>query len=100
MRHFGVLAAVLVALPFPAFAESGVWVADEQFAQINVACKRLYRCTTGQDILHDSNTVVRVTPPESVWGVCSAGGGPADSCNECLTNPPTTLCEWHVVPKT
>ena len=39
------------------------------------------------------------TPNEWTTGVCSAGGGAADSCNHCLTNPPETPCEWWLEPK-
>jgi hypothetical protein len=39
-------------------------------------------------------THVKTTPAEVVSGACSVGGGPADECNVCLSNPPETRCEW------
>jgi hypothetical protein len=77
-------------------AEDGVWSPTNTVAQVNVACTRVYLCTPGKDILHSSETKVTTTPPKLVFGVCSAGGGPIDSCNDCLTNPPRDKCEWHL----
>jgi hypothetical protein len=82
-----------------ASAESGQWIADSQFAQVNVACSRVYYCKPGQDILHSADTKVVTTPNKLVWGVCSAGDGPVDSCNVCLTTSPGEPCQWHVAPK-
>jgi hypothetical protein len=82
-----------------ALGDTGLWVAEDSFAQVNVFCLRTYRCVTGQDILHSADTVVKTTSPILQKGVCSAAGGPADSCNECLTNPPSEPCTWSVVPK-
>ena len=78
------------------YAEQGVWVADDQFIQVNVACSRTYVCRPSTDILHDGNSRMVATSPILVWGICSAADGPADSCNVCLTNPPTKSCEWHM----
>ena len=53
-------------------AEEGTWIADENFAQVNVACSRVYTCVTGQDILHSDDTKVVTSGKKLVWGVCSA----------------------------
>jgi hypothetical protein len=98
----GPLFALILSMILPscrAFADTGKWYPEEQFAQVNVACVRVYVCRPGIDILHGSDTKLEVSAPERMWGVCSAGGGPADSCNHCLTNPPTKACEWKLVPK-
>lgn len=90
--------SVVVTTAAVVFANDGVWTTTETFAQANVACFRVYTCWPASDILHDASTHVVSTPPKTVWGVCSAGGGPVDSCNVCLTNPPTEKCEWHLEP--
>jgi hypothetical protein len=94
----GALLAVpaLVANLHSAMAETGTWYPDDSFMQVNVACSRRYVCAPATDILHDPNSRVVTTSPALVWGVCSASDGPADSCNVCLTNPPTSACEWHM----
>ena len=54
----------------------------------------------GQDVMSDADCKKVYTNPPArrlVNGVCSAGGGPVDSCNECLTNPPDDACEYHEV---
>jgi hypothetical protein len=91
----------LAAAPFEtsALAEEGVWSADSQFAQVNVACSRRYTCGPGRDILHSGDTKIVSTAPKLVWGVCSVGAGPVDSCNVCNTNPPTEKCEWSLQKK-
>jgi hypothetical protein len=98
MRMLITVCVAAIGFPMAAFAEDGVWVPEDSFAQINAFCTRVYRCTPPQDILHGSDTKVVSTAPKLLTGVCSAGGGPADSCNECLTNPPTDKCEWHLAP--
>lgn len=80
-------------------AENGVWTPEPNFAQVNVACSRVYRCAPATDVLHSADTKVVSTSPKLVWGVCSASGGAVDSCNTCLTNPPADRCEWHTEPK-
>ena len=92
---------LLIALPIgPAFADSGVWVQESQFAQVNISCFRYYRCSTKQEIVFDSvEHKLVLTAPAKVFGVCSAAGGAVDSCNECLTNEPTTACQWSIEQK-
>ena len=82
-----------------AVADSGVWVGVGEFAQINVFCTRVYRCGPSEDVLYDGSMKIEATPPELVNGVCSAGDGPVDSCNLCLTNQPAKECTWKLVPK-
>jgi hypothetical protein len=82
-----------------ALAEEGTWSADDQFAQVNVACSRRYTCGPGRDILHSADTKIVSTAPKLVWGVCSAGTGPVDSCNVCNTNLPNEKCEWSLQKK-
>ena len=81
-------------------AEEGLWSTDESiFAQMNVFCTRTYVCGPSTDIVYGSDKKVVSTSPRLVQGVCSTGNGPIDSCNVCLTNPPTERCEWHLEPK-
>lgn len=80
-------------------ADSGTWVKQGEFAQINVFCQRLYTCQPTEDIVYSSESKLVVTPPETVRGVCYAGAGAVDSCNQCLTNPPNAVCEWHLEEK-
>src|SRR5579871_2225671 len=82
-----------------AMADPGVWVKEGEGLPVNVACVQIYECNAPTDILHSASTKVIHTPDEAQVGVCSAGSGPIDSCNECLTNPPPTPCEYQVVPK-
>lgn len=87
---------VLVANSEIALAETGTWVGEPNFSQLNAACFRLYRCGPTTDQMFDSATHKLVVPaPETVTGVCTG----YDSCNECNTNEPTTPCEWSIVPK-
>jgi hypothetical protein len=90
---------VLILTASSATADIGTWVANSDFAQINVFCTRVYKCVPAEDILHSSDSKVVTTDPVLVRGVCSAGDGPADGCNVCLTNNPTSACEWHLEPK-
>lgn len=59
-------------------ADSGTWVKQEEFAQINVFCQRLYICQPNQDLLIGSNSKLVTSPATTVRGVCSAGAGPAE----------------------
>jgi hypothetical protein len=72
----------------------GQWVQHGDFAQANVACIQVWRCTQGVDVLHPGGTRIVTTPDKSTIGTCSAGGGAADSCNACITGPPTDPCEY------
>jgi hypothetical protein len=76
--------------------ETGIWAKQKNFAQVNVACIQTYTCHPKDDVLHPDDVYVAVSKPELVTGVCSAACGPADSCNECLTNPPKTPCVWEL----
>lgn len=80
-------------------AEDRVWVGEENFAQLNVACIRVYVCRPGQDILHSADTVLKLSEPQTQTGICSAGDGPIDGCNVCVSNPPSDPCTWELVPK-
>ncbi len=76
--------------------EPGIWVKQKNFAQVNVACVQTYTCHPKEDVLHPDDVYVAVSKPELITGVCSAAGGPAGSCNECLTTPPKTSCVWEL----
>lgn len=84
----------------------GEWVAETSFdapALPSLPCHRDYVCMShaeaeGQDTMSnpDCKRVYHHPPARRhVSGVCSAGGGAADSCNECLTNAPDDACEYH-----
>ena len=75
--------------------QPGVWTPYNEFAQLHTACYRVYSCGPATDVLHSGDTRVEATPPEVSWGVCSG----FDSCDVCNTNPPSTPCEWELVPK-
>lgn len=90
---------VAVASFAPATAEDGVWTPDDNFSQVNVACTRVYTCGPISSVMYGDDKKLVSTAPKIVWGVCSAGDGPVDSCNACLTTPPTEKCEWHLEPK-
>lgn len=80
-------------------ADDGVWQAASNFAQVNVACTRTYTCGPAKDIMHSADMKVVATDTKLVWGVCSAGQGPVDGCNVCLTNPPKDKCTWSLQKK-
>ena len=96
---FAACLLILYLMASMALAEDGVWTTGDEFAQVNVFCVRVYKCSPAQDILYDESKKLIVSDPESSTGICSAGNGPVDSCNECLTNPPAKPCEWHLEPK-
>lgn len=83
----------------------GEWSANSDFSSGGVlpVCSRVYVCMSqneaaGQSTMSsaDCSRVYTYPPPKrTVNGVCSAGGGPADSCNACLTSPPSDPCEYH-----
>jgi hypothetical protein len=80
-------------------AEVGAWSTEDTiFTQVNVFCIRNYICGPAEDVLYSADQRIVSTSSKPVRGVCSADGGPADSCNVCLTNPPTEKCEWHLSP--
>jgi len=78
--------------------QPGVWVKDGQPVQtvpgMPLACRQRYLCNPSQAVMTSDTTHVKSTPAEVVNGACSVGGGPADECNVCLSNPPETRCEW------
>jgi hypothetical protein len=80
-------------------ADPGTWVAQSNFAQMNVFCQRLYTCETGKAVMFSADMRLVKSPPQTVRGVCVAGSGPAGSCNQCVTNPPAERCEWSVQKK-
>lgn len=98
---YTILGSVLsiVLAPCGLRAEDGVWSPSSTVAQVNVACTRVYSCGPGSPIVYNANSKLVVSAPKLQWGVCSASAGPADSCNECLTNPPDEPCTWSIVPK-
>ncbi|MBA8881093.1 hypothetical protein FHW16_004828 [Phyllobacterium myrsinacearum] len=100
MRRSAILISAVFALfPRSLFAEEGVWSPTNVIAQINLGCTRVYTCGPKEDVVHDGAHKVVGNGPKLVIGVCSAGDGPIDSCNDCLTTPPTDACDWHLQPK-
>jgi hypothetical protein len=118
MSKYFILAAVLAIFGFTSqtWADDdnchkgniqGEWVAQQVVPGEGVLpiCSRWYACEDynvahGQDVMSDADCKKVYTNPPArrlVNGVCSAGGGPVDSCNECLTNPPDDVCEYHEV---
>lgn len=94
-----ILISITGATATAAFSEEGVWTPDDTFAQVNVFCTRVYKCGPASDIVYGGDKKLVSSSPTLVKGVCSAAGGAADSCNECLTNPPKEKCEWHLEKK-
>jgi hypothetical protein len=90
-------------------AIQGEWLAEDSFDHPagellpSMPCYRNYVCVSyneahGQSTMSDADCQrVYHYPPAKrrITGVCSAGGGPADSCNERLTNAPDDPCEYH-----
>jgi hypothetical protein len=87
------IATLLIATS--ALAEDGVWRA-KSFVQLNSFCVHIYRCGPADDVLPSSDTEIVSTRPKVATGVCSAGNGPVNSCNVCLTTPPRDKCAWHL----
>jgi hypothetical protein len=98
MRRVVVLSVfAFLAATGGAFADQhspGQWVKQGDFAQMNVFCRQVWRCTPGVDVLHPGGTRIVTTPDEGTNGTCSADGGAADSCNICVTGPPSDPCEY------
>jgi hypothetical protein len=92
-----VLCLAALAVPGTARADVGVWVAEEQFSQVNVACVRKYVCRPATDLMFGSDYRLEITPPSAEWGVCVIGTGDIDSCNVCVTNEPKVPCLYEVV---
>jgi hypothetical protein len=76
----------------------GSWVTGGPHTHINVACFQVWKCDSGP-VLHAPNFRVVTTPNKQTTGVCSAGSGPIDSCNNCVTAPPTEKCEYWLEPR-
>lgn len=95
----GAVACLWLFIGSAALADEGIWTTGSQFAQANVACMRTYTCGPAKDIMHSADMKVVSTEPKLVWGVCSAGQGPVDGCNVCLTNPPKDKCIWSLKKK-
>jgi hypothetical protein len=117
-RHF-ILAAAVAIVGFTNLAWGdcpkrnpidGEWLAESDFEKSpggeimpSLPCYRNYVCVSwneahGQQTMGDASCKrIYNNPPAKrrVRGVCSAGGGAADSCNECLTNPPDDQCQYH-----
>src|SRR4051794_31864895 len=93
---------LLVLSPQIVLAEAGVWSPSKKFTSSSVAsvgCARLYYCVAGQEMVINSDERVQTTPPETRFGACVAGNGPADGCNACLTSEPEKACEYNIVKK-
>ena len=83
----------------------GEWLAGESAANpvLPSFCSRTYACVSyneahGQSTMSDPDCKRIYTNPPArrmVNGACSAAGGAADSCNECLTSAPGDTCEYH-----
>lgn len=76
--------------------ERGLWVKQETWAQVNTRCMQVWICNPRADVVHDAASKIVTTSQETAWGTCSAGAGPADSCNACLSSEPNKPCVWHL----
>lgn len=90
--------ALLLLLTIPSFGYAqthtpGTWIKRGAFSQANVACFQVWTCDSGP-VLHPPKTTVVTTPDKTTTGVCSADGGPKDSCNSCVTGRPSDKCEY------
>lgn len=92
-----IISAIITGLSiYPAFAEKGTWSTTDSFAQVNIACTRVYTCWPSETIMYDADSKIVIdTPNKLVWGVCSG----FDSCDVCLTTEPEEPCEWHLEKK-
>lgn len=89
-----VVFGALMLLAKNLLAEDGIWVKTDAFTQVNLTCYQVWICRPKDSILHQGDLVT--SKPESIRGMCSAAGGPIDSCNTCLTNPPAKKCSWSI----
>lgn len=96
LRFLASVILLTAGVAMSAHGEDGTWSPTDTTAQVNVACTRVYTCGPNQDVMYGGNKRLVATPNKLVWGVCSAGSGPVDSCNVCLTNPPAEKCQWHL----
>lgn len=93
---------ILVTTNLIAQSSVGVWVPTEGFLRVmHFGCTRFYTCTPsaeskGQPSFIAQGKYIQVTSPEWVAGVCF-GGTDIDSCQGCVTNPPSTPCVTTVV---
>ena len=115
MSKYFIVAAVLAMFGFTSqtWAEDdncpkgiiqGEWLAGEIVPNpIPSFCSRMYACVSyneahGQSTMSDPDCKrIYTNPPalRKINGACSAAGGAADSCNECLTSAPGDTCEYH-----
>jgi hypothetical protein len=100
----GTLAIFISAAPTwaedecPKGTGSGVWAANTTFTRLRSPLRAPGFTPAPRADHHELCRVspsLPLPPKQTIVGVCSAGGGPADSCNECLTTPPSDPCEWH-----
>ncbi|RWQ30228.1 MAG: hypothetical protein EOS21_32420 [Mesorhizobium sp.] len=89
---------VLVFSTNAAFADQGVWVADESFTNFNFVCQRRYVCSIPTPVIHADDEKIVSTPSKIQTGVCTVGSN-SPTCGDCATNPPAEACDWDVVKK-
>jgi hypothetical protein len=101
-RHVLIACLLLLLGGLPAAADcpgrdiEGVWSPVGQPTQIGPLCAVTYVCGPEQTSMGDASCKT-VADRETVTGACSADGGPVDSCNKCLTNPPNKTCHYKHV---
>lgn len=92
-----ILATIIIStLPSAAFADEGIWEPATEFAQLSLACSRLYHCVPESALIYSGEKMIS-GDKKIVFGVCSADGGAIDSCNRCLTSAPSESCEWVLI---
>jgi hypothetical protein len=87
---------ILLAAGNASAPQVGKWAKSGAPAQINTFCVQVWSCGPSHDVVYDASKTLVSTPNDSTRGVCSAGGGAIDSCNVCLSSPPTRSCLWHL----
>jgi hypothetical protein len=100
-RHVLIACFLLVLGSLPAAADcpgkdiEGVWSAGQPVT-MGSFCQVTYVCGPAQTTMSDASCKTEADR-ETVTGACSADGGPVDSCNKCLTNPPNKTCHYKYV---
>lgn len=99
MRWFGIYLGALLATGAAAADERGIWTKAGPHARENIFCLQVWSCNPPYDVLHDADTKIVVTPPESTHGSCATDGSSLNACSVCAAVEPEVECRWSVEPK-
>jgi hypothetical protein len=63
---------------------------------VNTRCLARFTCQPSETMIRSASSKLEVTAPQTVLGVCSAGGGDISGCNHCIASPPAEPCRWSL----